>query len=155
MSTYSGFRYPAEIIAHAVYLYHRFALSFREVEEMLAYRGIEVSYETIRQWCMKFGSGFAKKLKKKRAGYGDEWYLDEVFIKIRGVLYYLWRAVDQDGDELDILVTKRRDRKAAMRFFKKLFKSQFNAPYKITTDRLRSYSAALRDLGCEIEHDTE
>ena len=155
MSTYSGFRYPAEIIAHAVYFYHRFALSFREVEEMLAYRGIEVTYETIRQWCMKFGSGFAKKLKKKRAGYGDEWYLDEVFIKIRGVLYYLWRAVDQDGDELDILVTICRDRKAAMRFFKKLFKSQPNAPYRITTDKLRSYSAALRDLGCEIEHDTE
>ena len=107
MSTYSGFRYPAEIIAHAVYFYHRFALSFREVEEMLAYRGIEVSYETIRQWCMKFGSGFAKKLKKKRAGYGDEWDLDEVFIKIRGVLYYLWRAVDQDGDELDILASEQ------------------------------------------------
>ncbi len=76
MSTYSGFRYPTEIIAHAVYLYHRFALSFREVEEILACRGIEVSYETIRQWCKKFGSGFTKRLKKRRAGYGDEWYLD-------------------------------------------------------------------------------
>ena len=78
MSQYSGFRYPAEIIAHAVYLYHRYSLSFREVEEILAYRGIEVTYETIRQRCKKFGSGFAKKLKKKRGGYGDEWYLDEV-----------------------------------------------------------------------------
>lgn len=155
MSTYSGFRYPAEIIARAVYLYHRYALSFREVGELLADRGIEVSYETIRQWCKKFAPSFAKKLKKKRRGYGDEWYLDEVFIKIDGVLCYLWRAVDQDGDELDILVTKRRDRKAAMRFFKKLFKSQPNMPYKIITDKLRSYKAALNDLGCEIEQDTE
>ena len=117
MSQYSGFRYPAEIITHAVYLYHRYSLSFREVEEILAYRGIEVTYETIRQRCKKFGSGFAKKLKKKRGGYGDEWYLDEVFIKINGELFYLWRAVDQDGDELDILVTKKRNKKAAERFF--------------------------------------
>ena len=122
MLQYSGFRFPPNIIAHAVYLYHRYALSFREVEEILAYRGIEVSYETIRQWCQKFGSEFAKKLKKKRGGYGDEWYLDEIFIKINGKLLYLWRAVDQDGDELDILVTKKRDKKAAIRFFRKLFR---------------------------------
>ena len=107
-------------------LYHRYSLSFREVEEILAYRGIEVSYETIRQWCQKFGSEFAKKLKKKRGGYGDEWYLNEVFIKINGEPLYFWRAVDQDGDELDILVTKKRDKKAAMRFFRKLFRTQPN-----------------------------
>ena len=94
MLQYSGFRFPPNIIAHAVYLYHRYSLSFREVEEILACRGIEVSYETIRQWCQKFGSEFAKNLKKKRDGYGDEWYLDEVFIKINGELLYLWRAVD-------------------------------------------------------------
>jgi len=154
MSLYSGHRYPPSIIAHSVYLYHRFCLSFRDVEEMLVFRGIEVSYETVRQWCKKFGSGFAKKLKKKRGGYGDEWYLDEVFTKINGELCYLWRAVDQDGDELDILVTKKRDRKAAMKFFRKLFKGQPNKPYKITTDKLRSYKAALNDLGIKIEHDT-
>ena len=154
MSQYSGFRYPAEIIAHAVYLYHRYSLSFREVEEILAYRGIEVTYETIRQWCKKFGSEFAKKLKKKRGGYGDEWYLDEVFIKINGELFYLWRAVDQDGDELDILVTKKRNKKAAERFFRKLFKSQVNKPYRIVTDKLRSYKAALKNIDCDIYHCT-
>ena len=155
MLQYSGFRFPPNIIAHAVYLYHRYALSFREVEEILAYRGIEVSYETIRQWCQKFGSEFAKKLKKKRGGYGDEWYLDEIFIKINGKLLYLWRAVDQDGDELDILVTKKRDKKAAMRFFRKLFRKQPNMPYRITTDKLRSYKAALNQLGVHIDHCTD
>ena len=155
MLKYSGFRFPPNIIAHAVYLYHRYALSFREVEEILACRGIEVCYETIRQWCQKFGSEFAKKLKKKRGGYGDEWYLDEVFIKINGELLYLWRAVDQDGDELDILVTKKSDKKAAMRFFRKLFREQPNMPYRITTDKLRSYKAALNQLGVHIDHCTD
>jgi len=155
MSKYSGFRFPPEIIAHAVYLYHRYSLSFREVEEILAYRGVEVSYETIRQWCKKFGADFAKKLKKKKGGYRDEWYLDEVFIKINGELFYLWRAVDQDGDELDILVTKKRDKKAAMKFFRELFKTQPTIPYRITTDKLKSYQAALKELDIDIAHCTD
>ena len=116
---YAGYRYPAQIISHAVWLYHRFTLSFRDIEELLAARGINVSYETVRNWCIKFGNQYSSQIRKKRGQLGDIWYLDEVFIKINGVLHYLWRAVDQDGDELDILVQKRRNKKAAMKLFKK------------------------------------
>jgi transposase-like protein len=108
-----GFRFPAEIISHCVWLYHRFPLSFREVEEMTLARGIVVSHETIRQWCHKFGQAYANGLRRRRARPGDKWHLDEVFIKINGKIHYLWRAVDQHGDVLDILVTSRRDTKAA------------------------------------------
>jgi putative transposase len=119
-SLYKGHRYPAEIISHCVWLYHRFPLSFREVEEMMMARGVIVSYETIRAWCVKFGQAFANHLRRRRPRPGDKWYLDEVFIKINGKAHYLWRAVDQDGNVLDILVTSRRDAKAATRFFRKL-----------------------------------
>jgi len=119
---YSGYRYPASIISHTVWLYFRFTLSFRDIEELLAARNITVSYETIRQWCQKFGQKYSHRIKKRGGSLGDTWYLDEVFIKINGVQYYLWRAVDQDGDELDILIQKRRDKRAAKRFFKKLQK---------------------------------
>jgi putative transposase len=125
-------------------VYHRFTLSFRDVEELLASRGVRVTYETVRNWCLKFGNQYCNQIKKKRGQLGDTWYLDEVFVKINGVLHYLWRAVDQGGDELDILVQKRRNSKAAMKFFKKLLKGQQTAPLKIVTDKLRSYSAAKR-----------
>jgi putative transposase len=118
--SYKGFRYPVEVIGHCVWLYYRFPLSFREVEEMMLERGVVVTYETIRQWCCKFGQSFANGLRRRRPRPGDKWHLDEVFIKIRGKNHYLWRAVDQDGNVLDILVTSRRDAKAATRFFRKL-----------------------------------
>ena len=109
-SSYRGHRFPPEIISHAVWLYNRFTLSFRDVEDLLAERGITVSYEAIRCWCSKFGPGYARILRQKRGRLGDIWHVDEVFLKIGGRLHYLWRAVDQDGDVIDILVTKRRDR---------------------------------------------
>jgi len=141
---YAGYRYPAQIISHAVWLYHRFTLSFRDTEELLAARSV-VSYETISQWCKKYGSIYCNKLKKNRGQLGDTWYLDEVFIKINGVLHYLWRAVDQDGDEIDILVQKRKDKGAAMCFFKRLLKGQGMMPLKIVTDKLASYSTAKKN----------
>ena len=115
---YTGYCYPSQIISHAVWLYHRFTLSFRDIEEVLATRGIIVSYESIRKWCLKFGNQYCNQIKKNRGQLSDTWFLDEVFIKINGVLHYLWRAVGQDGDEIDILVQKRKDEKAAMRFFR-------------------------------------
>ena len=114
--SYKGFRFPVEIISHCVWLYYRFPLSLREVEEMLA-RGVTVSHETIRQWTGKFGQAYANGLRCRRAQPGDKWHLDEVFIKINGKVHYLWRAVDQDGNVLDILVTSHRDAKATTRFF--------------------------------------
>jgi len=152
---YARYRYPSQIISHAVWFYHRFTLSFRDIEELLAARGISVSYETIRNWCHKFGQIFCAQIKKNRGKLGDTWYLDEVFIKINGVLHYLWRAIDQDGDEIDILVQKRKDKKAAKRFFKKLLKGQKASPIKIVTDKLRSYSAAQNELIPSVEHSTQ
>ncbi len=155
MNTYKRYRYPQEIISHTIWLYHRFTLSFRDIEELLACRGIVVTYETIRQWCLKLTLSFAKSLRKKQGALGDQWFLDEVFIKINGKQHYLWRAVDQDGCELDILLTKKRDKRSAVKFFKKLFKGQSQQPRKITTDKLASYKAALRDLGCKTPHITK
>ena len=143
------------MFSHAVWLYHRFTLSFRDVEELLAARGIGVSYETVRNWCVKFGNQYSSQIRKKRGQLGDMWYLDEVFVKINGVLHYLWRAVDQDGDELDFLVQKRRNKKAVMKFFKKLLKSQQATPLKIVTDKLRSYSAARREIMPSVVHSTQ
>ena len=139
---------------HLTITYHRFTLSFRDIEELLAARSIVVSYETIRQWCKKYGSIYCNQIKKSRGQLGDTWYLDEVFIKINGVLHYLWRAVDQDGDEIDILVQKRKDKGAAMRFFKRLLKGQGAMPLKIVTDKLASYSAAKKELIPSIDHST-
>ena len=154
-STYARHRFPVEIISHAVWLYHRFSLSVREVEELLAKRGVEVTYETVRQWCMKFGPLYARKLRRRRGQLGDFWHLDEVFIKIRGELQYLWRAVDQDGEVIDILVQKRRNKRAAARFFRKLLKGQGATPAKLITDKLRSYPAAKRDLMQSVPHCTD
>ena len=117
---YRGFRFPAEIINQAVWLYHCFSLSLREVELILAARGVVVSYETIREWSLRFGRAYAKSLRQRRPQPGDKWFLDEVFVRIRGKLHYLWRAIDQHGNVLDVLVQSRRNTKAAKRFFRKL-----------------------------------
>jgi putative transposase len=152
---YHGYRFPPAIISHAVWLYHRFCLSLRDVEDLLAERGIAVSYESIRQWCNRFGPEYARKLRKRQGRLGDTWYLDEVFIKINGELHYLWRAVDQDGDTIDILVQKRRNKTAAKRFFRKLLKGQCKAPRRLITDKLKSYSAAHREVLASVPHCTE
>ena len=152
---YHGYRFPPAIISHAVWLYHRFCLSCRDVEELLAERGIIVSYESIRQWCNRFGPEYARALKKRQGRLGDIWHLDEVFIKINGELHYLWRAVDQDGDTIDILVQKRRNETAAKRFFRKLLKDQCQPPWRLITDKLKSYSAAHREECPSIPHSTE
>jgi len=142
---YRGYRFPSEIISHTIWLYHRFCLSFRDIEDLLAERGIVVSYETIRSWCNKFGPAYARIIKKRRGSLGDTWYLDEVyFVTVRGERRYLWRAVDQDGDVLDILVQKRKDKKVAERFFKKLMKGQGRSAREIVTDKLPSYGAARK-----------
>ena len=141
-SLYRRHRFPAEIISHTVWLYFRFALSYRDVEEIMAMRGVLLTYETIREWCLKFGQTFANDLRRRRPQTGDKWHLDEVFIKINGKEHYLWRAVDQDGNVLDILVQGRRNRKAAKRFFRKLLKGLQYVPRVIITDKLKSYGAA-------------
>ena len=150
--SYKGFRFPVEIISHCVWLYHRFPLSFREVEEMMLERGIVVSHETIRQWCAKFGQTYANTLRRRRARPGDKWHLDEVYIKIAGKTHYLWRAVDQHGVVLDILVTSRGDTRAATRFFRKLLKNLKYAPRVLITDQLGSYQAARRQMLRSVEH---
>ncbi len=144
--------FPAEIISHCVVLYFRFALSFRDVEEMLAMHGVEVSYETVREWCLKFGQTYANHLRRSSPRPGYRWHLDEVFLKINGRVQYLWRAVDQDGDVLDILVQSRRDKKAAKKFFRKLLKGLQYVPQVIITDQLRSYGAAMAAVLPSVEH---
>jgi putative transposase len=152
--SYHGYRFPPEIISHAVWLYHRFCLSFRDVEDLLAERGITVTYETVRQWCRKFGPEFARRLKRRQGRLGDTWHLDELFVTIQGRRHYLWRAVDQDGDVIDILVQPRRDRRAAERFFRMLLKGQGREPRRLVTDKLRSYVAAQRTVMPSVVHDT-
>jgi len=151
-NSYRGFRFPPEIISEAVWLYHCFSLSLREVELILAARGIEVSYETIREWGLRLGREFANTLKRRRPKPGDKWFLDEVFIRIRGKQHYLWRAVDQNGVVLDILVQSRRNTKAAKRFFRKLLKGLRYVPRVIVTDKLKSYAAAKKELKLGGEH---
>ncbi len=139
---YRRHRFPPEIISHCVWLYFRFCLSYRDVEELMAMRGVTLTYETVRDWCRKFGQTFANNLRRRSPRLGDRWHLDEVFITINGRVHYLWRAVDQDGDVLDILVQSRRNKKAATRFFRKLLKGLQYVPRVIITDKLKSYSAA-------------
>ncbi|GAB0119793.1 IS6 family transposase [Acidisoma sp. 7E03] len=145
-------RFPAELISHAVWLHQVFSPSFRDVELILAERGVIVSYESIRRWCLKFGAGFANSLRRRRPRPGDKWHLDEVFIRIQGELHYLWRAVDQDGIVLDILVQRRRDAGAAKRFFRRLLKCLRYVARVLITDRLGSYSVAKRELLPDVEH---
>jgi putative transposase len=152
LSRYHRHRFPAEVISHCVWLYFRFALSFRNVEEMLAIRGVSLSYETVREWCLKFGQTYADRLRRRSPRPGDQWHVDEVFLKIHGRIHYLWRAVDQDGDVLEILVQSRRDKKAAKKFFRKLLKGLRYVPRVIITEKLRSYSAARAEVMPSVEH---
>jgi putative transposase len=152
-SMYKRYRFPVEIIQYAVWLYFRFNLSHRDIEDLLAQRGIIVSRESIRLWCNKFGSKYAARLLKKHQGYGDTFFIDEVFIKIDGKQHYLWRAVDQDGEIVDVFLQKRRDSVAAKRFFKRLLNKHSGEPRKIVTDKLRSYDVAHRELIPESIHD--
>src|SRR5262247_571553 len=145
---YKNHRFPGEIISHGVWLYYRFPLSYRDVQELLFERGIDVTHEAIRQWCLKFGQDYANRLKRRRAQPGDKWHLDEVFLTINGKRRYLWRAVDQDDHVLDILVQSRRNKKAAKKFFRKLLKGLQYVPRVIVTNKLKSYGAAKR--GCYL-----
>jgi len=150
--SYKRHRFPVEIISHAVWLYFRFSLSYRDVEELMAARGIVLSYETIRQWCRKFGQQYANQLRRRRAQTGDKWHLDEVFLTINGKHHYLWRAVDQHGNVLDILVQSRRNKAAAKKFFRKLLKGCQYVPRVLITDKLGSYAAAKKDVLPSVEH---
>jgi len=150
--SYKRHRFPADVIRQAVWLYFRFTLSFRDVEELLAQRGIEVSYETIRCWTLKFGGMFARNLRRSRPGPTARWHLDEMVVKIRGRRMLLWRAVDDEGEVLDVLVQKRRNKAAALKLLRKLLKNQGIHPEAIVTDGLASYPAAMRILGCKDRH---
>ncbi len=145
-------RFPADVIRQAVWLYFRFTLSFRDVEEMLAARGIDVSYETIRCWTIKFGPQIARNLKRKRPAPSPRWHLDEVVCNIGGKRMYLWRAVDDEGEVLDVVVQKRRDHEAAQTLLKRLLRNQPVEPEAIVTDGLASYGSALRELGLDGVH---
>ncbi|MDL2403113.1 IS6 family transposase [Rhizobium mayense] len=150
---YRRHRFPAEIIAHAVWLYFRFPLSLRMVEDMLGALGIIVSHQTVRLWAEKFGRAFANDIRRRSSGQlGDKWYLDEVVISIRGKMHRLWRAVDQDGFVLEVLVQSRRNVKAAKRLMRKLLKGQGQTPRVMITDKLRSYDAAKREVMPGVEH---
>jgi putative transposase len=151
-SLYAGYRFPAEVISHAVRLYFRFLLALRMVEELLAARGIMVSYETIRQWALKFGQAFANQIRRRLPRAGDKWHLDEVVIKIAGVKHWFWRAVDQAGMVLDVLVQSRRDTQAAKRLLRKLLKRQCRSPRVMITDKLASYGAAKKEIMPGVEH---
>ena len=150
---YKRHRFPPEIIQHTVWLYHRFNLSQRDIEDLLAERGIAVSYESIRLWCNKFGSKYANRLRRRHQGFGDTFFIDEVFLKIQGQHQYLWPAVDQDGEVVDVFLQARRDGAAARRFFKRLLTNNRGEPRKIVTDKLRSYGVAHRELIPDTLHD--
>ncbi len=151
--SYVRHRFPPEIIQHAVWLYFRFPLSFRDVEDMLAERGIDVSYESVRRWSVKFGLAYASKLRRSRPRPDARWHLDEVFVTINGKRMYLWRAVDSEGEVLDILVQSRRNKRAALKLMRKLLKKQGFVPTNVVTDKLPSYGAALDDLGLSKRHE--
>lgn len=148
---FSGHRFPPEIIAYAVWAYHRFPMSLRDVEDLLATRGVVVSYETIRAWAAKFGSKYARVIRRDHPKVANKWHLNEVVLPMNGQKYWLWRAVDSNGDVLDILVQSRRNKQAANRFFRKLFKA-FGQPRVVVTDKLRNYGVALKSLAPGIEH---
>ena len=156
--SYAGYRFPAAIISHAVWLHFRFPLSLRMVDELLAARGILVSHETVRQWALKFGQGFANQIRRRLPAAGDKWHMDEVVLTIAGVKHWLWRAVDQTASQLrrtgvlDILVQSRRDARAAKRLLRKLLKRQCRVPRAMITDKLASYEAAKRKATPSVEH---
>ena len=150
--SYAGYRFPPAIIAHAVWRYCRFSLRYRDVEELLAERGVILSYETVRQWCRKFGQTDANELRRRRPRPGDTWHLDAVFVSINGEQYYLWRAVDQDGTVLDILVQPRRDAAAARKFFRRRLKRLASVPRVVRTDTRASDGAAKRAVLPRVAH---
>jgi putative transposase len=151
--SYARHQFPPVVIQHAVWLYIRFTLSFRDVEDLLAERGLAVSYETIRRWVLKFGPATARRLRQRRPKPSPRWHLDEMAVRIAGEPMYLWRAVDDEGEVLDVLVQRRRDKPAARRLMRKLLRKQGFAPTPITTDGLRSYGAAFADLGLASRHE--
>src|ERR671924_2191821 len=145
-------RFPAEIISHCMWLYYRFSLSYRDVEELMAERGVTMSHEAVRYWCRKFGQTYANRLRRRCPRPGDTWHMDEVFLTIHGERQCLWRAVDQDGHVLDILVQSRRNKHAAKQFLRKLLKGLTYVPRVIITDKLKSYGAAKREILPSVEH---
>jgi len=149
---YFRHRFPGEIISYCVWLYYTFPLSYRDIEKMMLYRGIEVTYETIREWCEKFGQQYANQLHRKRPFIADKWHLDEVVVTIKKQQYYLWRAVDAEGNVLDVLLQRHRDTNAAKRFFRKLLKKQGFVPRVIVTAQLKSYAAAKKQVMKNVEH---
>ena len=151
--SYRRHRFPPPIIQHAIWLYLRFTLSYRDVEELLAERGLEVSYETVRRWVLKFGATVAQRLRRRRPRPSDRWHLDEMVVRIAGRRMYLWRAVDHEGEILDMLVQRRRDKRAALRLIRKLLRKHGVAPKLVVTDKLRSYGAAFRELHLTCRHD--
>ncbi len=150
--SYARHQFPPAIIRHAVWLYLRFSLSYRDVEDLLAERGVDVSYETVRRWVLKFGVLFARELRQRRPRTSSQWHLDEVVVVIGGKRFFLWRAVDDEGEVLDLLVQRRRDKTAAVTFLRKLLKKQGYAPDVIVTDKLRSYGAAKAQIGLSARH---
>ena len=153
--SYRRHRFPPEIIQHAIWLYLRFTLSYRDVEELLAERGVEISYETVRRWVLKFGPVIARRLRWRRPQPSDRWHLDEMVVRIAGKRMYLWRAVDHESEVLDMLVQRRRDSRAALRLMRKLLKKQGFAPKLLVTDKLGSYASAFRRLGLSCPHEQE
>ena len=151
--SYARHQFPPDIIRHAVWLYLRFTLSFRDVEDLLAERGIEVSYETVRRWVLKFGPAFARELRRRRPRPSSRWHLDEMSVAIGGQRVWLWRAVDHEGEVLDLLVQRRRDKAAAVKLMRKLLKKQGYAPDVMVTDKLRSYAAARTAIGMSARHE--
>src|SRR5712671_2165799 len=151
--SYRRHRFPTVVIQHAVWLYLRFRLSYRDVEELLAERGLDISYESVRSWVLKFEPMIARRLRQQRPRPSDRWHLDEMVVRIAGKRMYLWRAVDHEGEILDMLVQRRRDSRAALRLMRKLLKKQGFAPKLLTTDQLGSYRAAFRDLHLTCRHD--
>ncbi len=155
MNTYKRHRFPPDIISYAVWLYYRFNLSHRDIEDLLAERGITVSRESIRLWCIKFGALYVRRLRQRHRGYGDTFYIDEVFVKINGKQHYLWQTVDQDGEVVDVYLQAKRDGAAAKRFFRRLLRSHGGEPRTIVTDKLRSYPVAHRKVTPEAIHFNE
>jgi transposase-like protein len=152
--SYDGYRFPPEIIRQAIWLYLRFTLSFRDVEDLLAERGIVVSYETVRRWVNHFGPTIARALRKRRPKPHTNWHLDEMYLRIAGRMVYLWRAVDAEGEVLDVLVQPKRNKSAALKLMRRLLKKYGFVPNRLTTDKLPSYAGALRQLGIENRHQT-
>ena len=155
MNTFKRHRFPPDIISYAVWLYYRFNLIHRDIEDLLAESGITVTRESIRLWCLKFGAIYTRRLKRKHRGFGDTFYIDEVFVKITGKQHYLWRAVDQDGEVVDVYLQAKPDGTVAKRFFRRLLRSHGGEPRKIVMDKLRSYGVAHCELIPEAIHSTK